>query len=338
MLGRFREPAHRARHRTGEQEGGEDGGGQRDRGEQQDNGALVGENLVDLARARRQQEHALHRLHPLDGHGHGDDLLALLVEQQHRCRRAGERHPHLRIGGALGGADFAVDRQLLVDQPVRQTRPEVLGPETAVGGGGLGLGADDLAAREQHRRIDDQRAVAAVDAGARVRRLDQPPQDGGDTLRADRQLEGREAVVAERDARVLRLGELVGVEHDALGLEGGVGGDGRGDDLALRLQRVALGIDQPGVVLAEVEDAEQQHAQPDEVGDEDASCQARRDEPYERLPAKPAAGRQRGPARGRRPVGEAVGSPPYSFPDADRRPRSLQLERHSPSVRRLKLP
>ena len=42
----------------------------------------------------------------------------------------------------------------------------------------------------------------------------------------------------------------------------GVGGDGVGDDLALRLQAVELGVDQPGVVPAEIEDAAERMTKP----------------------------------------------------------------------------
>ena len=64
---------------------------------------------------------------------------------------------------------------------------------------------------------------------------------------AMRQLQGGEAVVAERAARAFDLGQPVGIEDDAPGLDRGVGGDRGGDDLALRAQAFALRIDQPGV-------------------------------------------------------------------------------------------
>ncbi len=142
--------------------------------------------------------------------------------------------------------------------------------------------------------IDDQRAVPAVDAGAPLGRLDEPPQDGRDSLRTDRQLERGEPVITLVSPLLLLVcrWQAVGVNDDAACFDARVAGDGGGDDLALDLQGFALGVDEPAVVLAEIEDAADHDAEAGKIGDEDAAQQAAGDEAHgRRATAMPAKGR-----------------------------------------------
>ena len=63
---------------------------------------------------------------------------------------------------------------------------------------------------------------------------------------------------------------------------GRVGGDGGGDDLALGAQALALRVDQPGMILAQIEDAAEQDGEADGVGEDDAALQGLGDEADER--------------------------------------------------------
>ena len=171
----------------------------RDAEDAQDRLALGGDDLVDVAALRRQQQHAEHGAEALDRHRDRDDLLALLGDAHHgrrarrsarsslrdrprRCRRAAPGRPAGRCGGRSRATNFCTRsnevRLLLVD------RRQVV--------------AQDLAARIEMARIEQQIGVAVVDAGARAGRRDQPPQHRRDALGIDREIEAVELVGARR--------------------------------------------------------------------------------------------------------------------------------------------
>ena len=156
----------------------------------------------------------------------------------------------------------------------------VSGDFAVVGGGRLV--AHGRPPGKRLRRVDDQRSVARVDARARIGRLDELAQDRRHFLGMDRQLERGEAVVGEAGwLSPWSLGNGVGIDDDALAHDLGVGGDGVGDDLALRLEGVELGVDQPGVEPAEIEDAADEDDEPHQVRDQDAAQEAGREEAHD---------------------------------------------------------
>jgi hypothetical protein len=332
------EAADRSRHRARQQQRAQQRGDHGEGREQPDLILLVGDDLVDLARASRHQQHALDARGALDGHGRGDDLLALLIEQQHGRRLALERLADLGVRRAVGVADLLVDGQVLVrEHPGLEAGPEVLcAGATAVGD--LGLVARKLAALQERRGIHDQRAVAAVDTGAARRRLDQAAQDRRHALGADRQLVGGEGVVVGRGDLFLR--RRVGMDDEATGLDARVAGNGGGDDFALHAQGFPLGVDEPGVVLVEVEDAGDHHYEAGEARHQDAAQEAAGDEadrregapPGQRLLAhpRPAADHVAGACGERAEVTAGAGEDGLVAGGSRRRP--LGLERHSPSL------
>ena len=120
--------------------------------------------------------------------------------------------------------------------------------------------AQDLAARIEMARIEQQVGVAVVDAGAGAGRRDQPPQHRRDALGIDREIETVELVRAGAQALAgLQLQQLLGIDGDGIGLDGRRGGDGAGDDLALRHQALDARVDQAVAELVEIEDADDQH-------------------------------------------------------------------------------
>ena len=105
-------------------------------------------------------------------------------------------------------------------------------------------------------RIEDQVGVAVVDAGAGARRRDQPPQDRRDALGIDRKIEAVELVARRRQALSgLEFEQLFGIDAQRIRFDGRRGGDGAGDDLALRHQALDARVDQPLAELVEIEDA-----------------------------------------------------------------------------------
>ena len=132
--------------------------------------------------------------------------------------------------------------------------------------------AKHLAARIEGVRIEDQGAVAAIDAGAAPGRLDQAAQDRSGTLRVDGEAE---AVVgaAARWSR-LALQELFRIELDLVGVDAGGRCERSGDDLALREQALHFGVDQAGAELIEVENAGNEDREADQIEDDDAAREA----------------------------------------------------------------
>ena len=83
----------------------------------------------------------------------------------------------------------------------------------SVGGRRRQVEAEDLAARIEVARVDDQRAVAIVDARPGPGRRDQPPQDRRDALGIDRELEAVEHLLVGGGALAgLKVEELVGID------------------------------------------------------------------------------------------------------------------------------
>ena len=188
---------------------------------------------------------------------------------------AGQRLHHLGEGRAIAARLFAVDRQRPVAEQVEDEFLRPLDEGRLLLLDRRQVEAQDLAARIEMARIEQQVGVAVVDAGARAGRRDQPPQQRRDALRIDRKVEAVELVGAGPDAFAgLQLEQLVGVDADRIGLDGRRSGDGAGDDLALRQQALDAGVDQPVAELVEVEDAGDQHGQAGEVEEEDAPGQA----------------------------------------------------------------
>ena len=138
--------------------------------------------------------------------------------------------------------------------------------------------AQDLAARIEMARIEQQIGVAVVDARARPGRRDQPSQHRRDALGIDREIEAVELVGARSEAFAgLQLQQLFGIDGDRIGLDRRRSGDRAGDDLALRHQAFDAGLDQPVAELVEIEDADDQHAERGEVEEQDAPGQAGED-------------------------------------------------------------
>ena len=95
-----------------------------------------------------------------------------------------------------------------------------------------------LAGNVEVAAVEDEIAVAIVDAGARLGRRDQAAQHRRDALRIDRELEPGDAFVAVVLAR-LQFEQAVAVDVGAVAVGGGGGGDGAGDDLALHHEALA---------------------------------------------------------------------------------------------------
>ena len=112
--------------------------------------------------------------------------------------------------------------------------------------------ADERAARRERARIEQELAVAVVDARARARRRDEPVQHRADALGIDRELDRVLVARRRRDAFARReLQQLFRIDGDRVGVDRRRGGDRRGDDLGLRRQALDARLDEVGAELVE---------------------------------------------------------------------------------------
>ena len=166
--------------------------------------------------------------------------------------------------------------------------------------------AQHVAAAEQIAAVDQQHAVAVVNARARLGRRNQPPQDRRDPFRIDREIEAVERVFARAVAFArMQIEQLVGIERDrGIGFDRRRRRDGAGDDLALDLKTLDARVDQSGAELRQKQDADGERHQAGDVENDDAAGETRGalgDEELQRL-LHPAAEPREKPRRGRAPA------------------------------------
>ena len=158
--------------------------------------------------------------------------------------------------------------------------------------GGRKVRVQDAAPAHERARVEEKRAVAIIDPGARVELGDDAAQEGRHLLGVDGELQGGGVVLVAVGALAgMELQELLGVERDDVVLDGRRGRDGPGDDVALGAQCLDLRVDEAGAKLVEIHEAEQHDREAGEVQEHDAARQARRHAPRraEREPRKPRA-------------------------------------------------
>ena len=130
----------------------------------------------------------------------------------------------------------------------------------------------------------------------------------------------------------LDLRQHVRIEHDAAGilLARRVGGDGGRDHFALGPQTVALRLDQPRMILAQIEDAAEQDDEADHVGEDDPPQQRLGDEADER-----AVGQELVEPDAPREIADIAGDRACRTPTSPRRrPTRSKARRASPPLRR----
>src|SRR5207302_123021 len=82
----------------------------------------------------------------------------------------------------------------------------------------------------------------------------------------------------------LQVQETLGINVDRIGFDGGGGGNGAGNDLALYEQALDARVDEAGAELGEIKDTDHQGEQPRHVQKNDAARQAREADPDEQIP------------------------------------------------------
>ena len=271
-----RELAHRPGDRAGQQQRQHEHHGGRDQEHAHDREALGLHYGVDVAALRRQQQHAGHRPEALHRHRDRDDDLARVVDPHDALRRARQRLRDLRIAAAVARAELRIERKVRAPKPALDGAADLVEQPRIMGLGRRQVEAQDVAAGVERARVEQQRAVAVVDARAGPGRRHKPAQHRSDALGIDREFEALQPLVARRGGLPgLEFEQLVGVDIELVGLDGRRGGDRARDDLALDQQALDAGVDQPGAELVEVEDARDQRDEAGEVQNDDAPGQAR---------------------------------------------------------------
>ena len=241
--------------------------------------------------------------------------------------RAGQRLRDLGIVLAGFRTELVVARKIAAAEPHFHGVPAALEEVRLLLVRRRQVEAQHLAGNVEVAAVENEIAVAVVDARARLGRRDQPAQDRRDALGIDRELEAGEAVVGVvLDRRQVEQAVAVAVAAVAVG--GGGGGDRAGDDLALHHEALHPRVDQAGAELRQIEDADDERDQARDVERDDAAGEAREALGDEELPgalgdaAKPAlAIDPRDMARQHRRTGYAADAPPARR-DAASRPAS----------------
>src|SRR5262249_26028390 len=104
--------------------------------------------------------------------------------------------------------------------------------------------------------VEDQRAVAVIDARPRIGRRYQPPQQRRHPLRGDGKFETKKRVIGRAIAFArLQFQKSLRIDIDGVRLRR-LSGDRDGDELALNNQALYPRVDQAGSELGEVNDAQ----------------------------------------------------------------------------------
>src|SRR5439155_359146 len=111
------------------------------------------------------------------------DDLAALVDAHHRALDAVERARHLAVTLAVLGSEFAIHRQIAAIEPGAYRDHRALGDPRRAARGWRQFEAQHVALAVQAAAVEDQYAVAVVDARPRLGRRDQAAQHRGDALR-----------------------------------------------------------------------------------------------------------------------------------------------------------
>ena len=178
------------------------------------------DHLVDVVALRRQHQRAAHGAEALHRHRDRDDHFAALVDAHHAALLAARATCATSwIALAVLRAEFAIERQVAAVEPGADRDPSSAStmPGLSVDGGGR-FEAQHVAAAIEVAAVEDQPAVAVVDARARLGRRDQAAQHRRDAFRIDREIQpeysSRHAVAFAG----LQIEQAVGIDGDGVGL------------------------------------------------------------------------------------------------------------------------
>ena len=276
-FGAFGEPLHRPGDGAGEQDRQHHHHAEQDQEQLDDLQPLGLDRLVDVAALRRQQQRAAHLAEALHRHRHRDDDLAEIVDAHHRgALGAGERLRDFGVVLAGVGPELAIERQVAAAEPAAER------VHHAPHGAGLGLvrrrqvEPHHLAWDVEVAAVDDEIAVAVVDARARAGRRDQAAQHRRHALGVDREFQAGDALVDRSVVLArLQLEQPVAVHGAAVAVGGGGGRNRAGDDLALHHEALHPRVDQAGAELRQIENADDEREQARDVERDDAAREAR---------------------------------------------------------------
>ncbi len=232
----------------------------------------------------RQQQHAAHGMKSLDRHGHHSDHLAALVDAPGVRRLALKCLADFRI--ALSVLGLAVGLQIAAREPRLNGKESAFQKTRLLGARRRQFELHHVAAAVEIATVEDQTAVAVVDARPRIRRQDQAAQQGPDPLEIDRKFEPEQGVVVGAVAFAgMEFQQALGVDVDDVGVVRRLRRDGDGDEIALHREALGARLDQASAELGQIDDAENEHEQAGDVEKDDAPREARKRLGDEELPA-----------------------------------------------------
>ena len=280
--GAFRQPPNRTGDGSGEQERQHHHHAGGDEEHLEDGDALGAHHVVDVGALRRQHEGAAHGAEALHRYRDRHDDFAAIVDAHHARLEALQCIADLAVGLAVLRTELVIERQRAAAEPGADGDVHPL--EHA------GFLRRRRQVEAQHiveiAAVEDERAVAVVDAGAGIGRRHQAAQHRRDPLGIDREFEPRERLLGGAVALAgLQLEQAFGIDGDGVGLHRRGGGDGAGDDFALHQQALDARIDQAGAELGKIENSDHQREQAGDVEKDDAPAQTRKGDANEEVPA-----------------------------------------------------
>jgi hypothetical protein len=246
--------------------------------EDADDGKALGvDDLVDIACLGGEQQHAEYGTETLHRDRHGNDQLALFGDTHDRTAHAGERVHHLRIDRPVAARRFLVKRQIArLQQPV-EPGADRLRDARRFRIDRRQIEAKHLAAAVEMARVEQEVGIGVEEARARTCRRDQSSQNGRDTFLDDRKFQ----ILVTRERRDafagLQLEQLFRIDGDRVGIHRCRSRDGAGDDFALRQQAFHAGVDEAFAELVEIHDPADEDDERDEVEEDDAPRETRKD-------------------------------------------------------------
>ena len=198
---------------------------------------------------------------------------------------AGQRFRDRRIALAIFRAQLAIARQVATAEPAANADIGALEQPRFLGIGRRQVEAQHFAAGIEISAIQQQQAIAVVDARAGVGRRDQAAQQRRDTLGIDRKFKAKDGVVRRAVAFTrTQFQQAIRVDGDGIGFRRRGSCDRARDDFALHDEALYARVDQAGAKLRQEQNADNEGGEAGDIDEDDAARQAGETERDDRLP------------------------------------------------------
>ncbi len=224
-LGAVGKPADGAGDGAGQQQRQHDHHGGGDATDFEDREPFGGHHLVDVVALGREHQRAVDGAEPLHRHSDRDDHLAAVVDAHHAALLAFQRVRDLLVAVAVLGPQLAIERQVAAIEPGPDRDRHPFDETGLLDRRRRQFEAQHVAAAVEAAAVQNEPAVAVIDAGAGLGRRNQPPQHRRDAFRIDGKIQSGGFIRRAVGFAGLEVLQPVGIDGDGVGLDGGRGRD-----------------------------------------------------------------------------------------------------------------